>query len=112
MVLLASAANDSKAEVSRLYHAVLRKYLRQGPSSDLEPAVALGLETLDTARIHEIALVVLVLPSYSLNISNALMGRAGLFFAEAITSIENTHRGAREANAHRSRTVEDLSGSR
>ena len=114
---LASAANDSKTEVSRLYHAVLKKYLRQGLSFDLEPArelgrqaVALGLETLDLARIHEIALVALVLPSYSPNTSSALMGRAGLFFAEAITPIEKTHRGAREANAQLSRTVDDLKG--
>ncbi len=119
---LASAVIDSKAGISRLYHAGLQKYLRQGPGFDLEPArelgrqaVALGLETLDMARIHEIALVALVLPGYSPNISSALMGRAGLFFAEAITPIEKTHRGAREANAQLSlvvktlaRTVEEL----
>jgi signal transduction histidine kinase len=37
------------------------------------------------------------------------MGRAGLFFAEAITPIEQTHRGAREANVHLSQIVATLS---
>jgi signal transduction histidine kinase len=112
---LAFPSHDSRTEVSRLYHAVLQKYLRQGLSSDLEPArelgrhaVALGLETLDMARIHEIALVALVLPSYSPHTSSTLMGRAGLFFAEAITPIENNHRGAREANARLSQVVKTL----
>ena len=119
---LALATHDNKTDISRLYLAVLKSFLHQGPGLDLEPArelgrhaVELGLETLDMARIHEIALVALVLPSYSPNTNSALMGRAGLFFAEAITPIENTHRGSREANAHLNllvktlaRTVEEL----
>lgn len=109
---------DRKADLSRLYHALLQKYLKQGPGVDLEPArelgrhaVSMGLETLDVARIHEIALVALVLPGYSPNTSSALMGRAGLFFAEAITPIEQTHRGALEANAHLNQIVKKLAGS-
>jgi signal transduction histidine kinase len=50
-----------------------------------------------------------VLPSYSSSTSNNLMGRAGLFFAEAITPIEQTHRGAREANNHLNQIVKTLS---
>jgi len=100
---------------SLLYHAALERYLKQGSGADLEPArelgshaIAIGLDTLDMARIHEIALVSLVLPAYSSSASNNLMGRAGLFFAEAITPIEQTHRGAREANAHLNQIVKML----
>jgi signal transduction histidine kinase len=108
--------NNQRTDLSRLYHSALRKYLQQGPDSDMEPArelgrhaMTIGLETLDMARIHEIALVSLVLPSYSSTTSNNLMGRAGLFFAEAITPIEQTHRGAREANSHLNQIVKTLS---
>ena len=108
--------NHQRTELSRLYHAALRKYLQQGPDSDMESArelgrhaMTIGLDTLDMARIHEIALVTLVLPSYSSTTSNSLMGRAGLFFAEAITPIEQTHRGAREANAQLNQIVKTLS---
>lgn len=72
-------------------------------------AISLGQETLDLARIHEIALISLMLPSYSQTTSNSMTGRAGLFFAEAITPIEQTHRGAREANVRLNQVVKDLS---
>jgi signal transduction histidine kinase len=72
-------------------------------------ALSLGLETLDLARVHEIALVSLVLPGYSSSTSDGLMGRAGMFFAEAITPIEQTHRGAREANTKLSHMIAELS---
>jgi len=108
--------NGKRTELSRLYQLALRQQLAQGLSADLEPAralgryaMSLGLETLDMARIHEIALVSLVLPTYSSSTNNSLMGRAGLFFAEAITPIEQTHRGAREANAHLNQIVKTLS---
>lgn len=109
---------DQKIELSQLYHAALQKYLKQAAGSDLEPArelgrqaVAMGLETLDMARVHEIALVALVLPGYGPNSGNVLMGRAGLFFAESITPIEQTHRGAREANAQLNQIVTKLARS-
>ena len=64
-----SNINTMRAELSRLYHLTLQKHLNQGVGSDMEPArelgrqaMALGLETLDMARIHEIALIALVLP--------------------------------------------------
>ncbi len=108
--------NHKQVDLSRLYQASLRDYLRDSPGASLEPARELGrkaisleLETLDLARIHEIALVALVLPSYSSSTSDGLMGRAGLFFAEAITPLEQTHRGAREANAHLNQLVTALS---
>jgi len=70
--------------------------------------MALGLETLDMARIHEIALVTLVLPHESSSSRTSLFARAGLFFAEVITPIEQTHRGAREANIHLNQIIKTL----
>src|ERR1700686_803649 len=93
--------------LSRRYVAALRKHLKQGLRASLLPAHGLGrramtfgLETLDLARIHEQALITLVLPSDSPRTRDALVRRAGTFFAEAITPIEKTHRIAREASLH------------
>lgn len=100
---------DKRIELSRSYHATLQNYLKQGSNPNMEPArelgrfaMRLGLETLDLARIHEIAVASLVLPSIAGNSKaiEKLMSRSGMFFAEAITPIEETHRGAREANVH------------
>ena len=70
--------------------------------------MATGLETLDLARIHEQALIALVLPSYSPGTRDAMVRRAGTFFAEAITPIEKTHRTAREANVRLNQMIETL----
>jgi len=93
--------------LSQRYHAALRQYLKQRRRASVQPArglgrkaMALGLETLDLAGIHEQALIALVLPSDSPGIRDTMVRRAGNFFAEAITPIEKTHRTAREANAH------------
>jgi signal transduction histidine kinase len=92
-------------KLSRRYADALRKHLKQGPRAGLQPARDLGrkamvldLETLDLARIHEQALIALVLSSDSPSTREAMVRRAGMFFAEAITPIEKTHRTAREAN--------------
>ena len=60
--------------------------------------MASGLETLDLARIHEIALARLVLPSFSASIRTRMIKQAGVFFVEAATAIETTHRAARETS--------------
>ena len=70
--------------------------------------MATMLETLDLARIHEQALITLVLPSYSPGTRDAMVRRAGTFFAEAITPIEKTHRTAREANVRLNQMIETL----
>ena len=80
----------------------MRKHLKEGPRASLQPArglgqraAALGLETLDVARIHEAAVS-------SLEASRSRDGiikRAEMFFTEAITPIEKTHRAALKANA-------------
>ena len=105
-----------RTDLSRLYHAALQHFLKEGPAASMAPAhelghmaIALGLETLDLARMHEVALVSLVLPGSSSSTSDGLMGRAGQFFAEAITPLEETHRGAREANVHLNQMVQTLS---
>lgn len=107
---------EDRSKLSRLYHSDLQEYLRQSSDTDLASArnlgnlaISIGLDTLHMARIHEIALIALVLPSYSATTSNRMMGRAGMFFAEAITPIERTHRGAREANAQLNQLVKTLS---
>ena len=93
--------------LSRRYMVALQKHLKHRSQAGLQPARALGrqamasgLETLDLARIHEQALILLVLPSSSTVTREAMVRRAGIFFAEAITPIEKTHRTAREASFH------------
>jgi two-component system sensor histidine kinase DegS len=85
--------------LSQRYLTALEKHLKQGPQSGLQPAlrmgreaVALGLETLDLARIHEQALAALELS----NVKNSFTKLAGLFFTEANTLIEETHLAARQ----------------
>jgi signal transduction histidine kinase len=101
--------------LSRSYQAALRKHLKDGPAASLVPArrlgdraLSLGLETLDLAKIHEEALIVLVLPHYSVRTSDGMIRCAGAFFSEAITPIEETHRGALEANVSLKHMVETL----
>jgi signal transduction histidine kinase len=100
---------------SRRYQALLRKHLKQAPGSSLRAAPELGrqalvagLETLDLARIHELALAALLLPDDSATRRDRMMKRAKMFFAEAITPIENTHRTARKASIQLSQLNEML----
>ena len=103
--------------LAQRYVAALRKHLKQGPRA-VPPcgtaqglgrrAMTLGLETLDLAGIHERALITLVLPGYSPGTRDAMVRRAGTFFAEAITPIEKTHRTAIEANTRLNRMVRTL----
>lgn len=105
------------AAFSQSYRVALRKHLTQSPASSRKTslslgrrAVKLGMETLDLAKIHEEALVSLE----SAGASDVLYGekhlrRATGFFAEVITPIEETHLGAREANAQMKLAIETLS---
>lgn len=101
--------------LARRYVAALRQHLAQGPRAGRQlartlgrQAMALHLETLDLARIHERALIALVLPDGPPRVRAALVRRAGKFFAEAVTPIEKTHRTAREANASLNQTIQTL----
>jgi signal transduction histidine kinase len=84
----------------------LRKHLKQGPGASLQAArglgrqaVAIGLETLDVAKIHEVVLASLEAASSR----DGIIKRAEIFFTEAITPIENTHHAALKINARLSR---------
>src|SRR5271154_4163420 len=97
--------------LSQQYLAALKKHLKQGPQASLQPAlglgrraVTLGLETLELARIHERAIVTLEAASGK----DGIEKRAEIFFNEANTLIEETHRAARQGNAHLSRMKETL----
>src|SRR4051794_5036256 len=90
--------------LSRKYNLALRKHiskefqggLRQASEIGHE-AVALGLEILALAKIHESTMGPLLLRSDSKRARNLLMSRAQLFFIEAITPIERTHLAAKSA---------------
>jgi len=97
--------------LSQRYRASLQKHLKQGPRASLQPArrlgrqaVALGLETLDVARIHEGALATLE----SSSSRDGIIKRAEIFFSEAITPIEKTHRAALKANVRLSQLQKRL----
>jgi signal transduction histidine kinase len=101
--------------LSRQYQAALRQHLKRSHRASLQPAKGLGrramttgLETLDLARIHQHALITLVLPSYSAGTREAMVRRAGFFFAEALTPLEETHRIAHEANLRMDRLNQEL----
>jgi signal transduction histidine kinase len=91
--------------LSRRYQTALQRRLEQGPRASPQSAdrfgrqaLAIGLETLDLAKIHERALIALVSPSSSSPSGDGVIRRAQAFFIEAATPIERTHRTAMEAN--------------
>ena len=99
--------NAKLLALSRRYAAALRAHVAEGSPHSLEPAlgagrraVALGLETLELARIHEHALTALHLTRSK----EGLLKRAEIFFTEAITPIVETHRAARQGQAQWKRT--------
>ena len=108
---------------SQRYVTELQKHLKQGPKrpartqaagasgSYLQPArelgrqaVAIGLETLDVARIHEEALGTLEASSSR----DRIIGQAEIFFTETITPIEQTHHAALKTNVRLSRLNKTL----
>ncbi|MGA2177246.1 MAG: histidine kinase dimerization/phosphoacceptor domain-containing protein [Verrucomicrobiota bacterium] len=97
--------------LSQRYVTALRTHLEQGPRAGLQPAlglgrqaVALGLETLELARMHERAVTLLKLSS----LRDGEIKRAEIFFTEAITPIVETHRAARQSKTDLSRLNETL----
>lgn len=92
---------DTAARWARRYQTSLRKYIAQGAGASLRAAatlgrqaVALGLETLDLARIHERVRLALVPPGDSPVARRRVGERAANFFAETIVPIEGIHRAA------------------
>jgi signal transduction histidine kinase len=93
------------------YATALRRHLQPGPRAGFQAAlglgrlaVALGLETLELARIHEQALTQLKVPR-----GNGTARQADNFFAEAITPIVETHRAARQSKMDLRRLNQTLS---
>ena len=102
---------QNPARLTRQYVKALREHLKIGPQADLQPALrlgrqaaALGLETLDLARIHEQALATLELSQTK----SALTRLAAIFFTEANTPIEETHRAARQTRSHLTKVMATL----
>ncbi len=97
--------------LSRQYAAALGKHLKQGSRASMLPALELGrravalrLETLELARMHEQAVAVLELVKKG----DGLVKRAEKFFSEALTPIVKTHRAARQSKIDLSRLNETL----
>ncbi len=102
--------------LSRCYQAALRKHLKQGRQASLDSArglgsqaLAAGLQTLDLAKLHEQTLVTELLPGCPADKRDALIKQAGVFFAEAISPIEKTHRSAPEDALQMKDFIETLS---
>ena len=98
-------------QLSRNYASALRKHVKRGPRASLQAArdlgrqaVAVGLETLDVARMHDEALAVLEASASR----DGVLKRAEIFFTEAITPIEKTHHAALKASLHLSRLNQTL----
>lgn len=112
----ASIMTPKSAALRRPYQAALRRYLKQRATASLQPAlklgrqaVALGLETLDLALIHEQCVMVLM-PAVGKPVARSRMiQRARKFFAAAIVAMEETHRFALKANAELNRLNRGLS---
>ncbi|MHB8524526.1 MAG: hypothetical protein ACYDH9_27745, partial [Limisphaerales bacterium] len=97
--------------MSQQYVTALHKHLKQSPRASLQPArrlgskaLALGLETLDLARMHERALAALETSGSR----DALTERGEIFFTEAITPIEKTHQAALKVSARLSELEKTL----
>lgn len=100
---------------ARHYQAALRRYLKTGTAAFPKAAqqlgkraVSLGMETLDVARVHELALAALTTASSSPDIPPEPAKRAGIFFAEVIVPIEQTHGPARKADAKVTEVTQSL----
>ena len=98
--------------LSRRYGAALQAYLKAGPRASLVPAlglgrqaVAIGLETLELARMHEQAVTGLE----SVGRPKAMSKRTECFFTEAIAPIVETHRVARQGKSDLNRLNRTLS---
>jgi two-component system sensor histidine kinase DegS len=103
---------DGLAGFSKRYLAALRAHVkpaavpRRGAAGRLGlRACALGLETLDLARVHDAAFAAMAPPGMNgTRASRGLAVRAEAFFAEAVAPIEASHRPGVEGPARRRRS--------
>jgi signal transduction histidine kinase len=105
-----------KPAIAKLYRTALRAHLQKRGQASLAAARGLGaqaltagVQTLDLAKLHEEILIQEVLPGIPTRRRTSVIRCAGVFFGVAITPIEQTHRGVREATAQLKRFVEMLS---
>jgi signal transduction histidine kinase len=90
--------------------------MRQGRKAGLDSArgvgsqaLAAGLQILDLAKLHEHTLISELLPGCPPGKREALIKRAGAFFASAIIPIEKTHVSAKEGDLYLRKFIETLS---
>jgi signal transduction histidine kinase len=83
------------------YVVALKEHLEGSSPANGEPALplgrqslAVGLQTLDLARIHEQAMATLFLPDGSSKTRRVMSKRADVFFARANAVLADTHRTA------------------
>lgn len=123
---MSTRADGDSDGLSRRYSTALRKQLALSPRANLRraeslgrEALALGMDTLDLARLHEKALSTLASPGPSSGNSDGMIKRAASFLVVALAPIAEAHRAALKNNSHlkrldvtkRRRTVE-LAGAR
>ena len=89
---------------SQRYQDAVCAFLRKGADADAKPAArlgrqaaALGLETLDVAKVHERALSATPPPKADAAGRRSRNAAAQRFFSETLVPIERTHRTARKA---------------
>jgi chromosome segregation ATPase len=94
------------SRLSGTYLVSLGTHLAQGSEDNLETAreigreaVAIGMETLDLARIHAGSLTQLLGPDDSAACRTDVIVRATAFFTEAVTPIEETNSEALKTSA-------------
>jgi len=111
-----SMRNRNMRQVLRRYQAALHTHVMRGGSASMDLARGLGaqaldagLKTLDLAKLHEHILLTTVLPNRPKRAHPSLIRRAGVFFAVAMTPIEQSHRSVKETTVHLKKFIEILS---
>lgn len=101
--------NTKSGRLADRYLVALRTHLAQDPQANLAPAdelgrqaMRMGLEFLDVAEIHELALVALMPPGHAPGNGNGngTIQRAGMFFRQALTPLATAASAARQASLH------------
>lgn len=103
--MCAMKTDPKRVDWCRRYQMAMRRFLQQDTSASLLPAarvgrqaVTLGLETLDVANYHKLALTALApRGSTPRTTRHKTTARAKIFFAAVIVPIEATHRAALKA---------------
>jgi signal transduction histidine kinase len=107
--------NPEQARWAQSYQRALRRHLAQRPGDALRSAtrlgiraVALGLSTLDVAKIHAQTVTKLPAPGGSSTTRPTTLKRAAAFFDEVIIPIEKTHSASRKTDARVKQLTETL----